>query len=51
MNLREPLVEVMRDPVIALYRDTRIRNSGDALELGALPGTRIAVAALLAKRS
>ena len=53
VNLRESVVEVMRDPdpATALYRDTRICTAGDALELVALPGARVAVAELLPKRS
>ncbi len=53
VNLRESVVEVMRDPdpATALYRDTRICTADDALELAALPGARIAVAELLPKRS
>lgn len=49
VNLREMLVEVMRgpDPATALYRDTQIANSGEMLELAALPGVRVAVAELL----
>ena len=52
VNLRESVVEVMRDPdpASALYRDTRICTAGDALELVALPGARVAVAELLPAR-
>ena len=52
VNLRESVVEVMRDPdpATALYRDTRICTAGDALELVALPGARVAVAELLPAR-
>jgi Uma2 family endonuclease len=53
VNLRESVVEVMRDPdpATALYRDTRICTAGDALELAALPGARVALAELLPTRS
>lgn len=49
INLREHVVEVMRDPdpATALYRDTRIATAGETLELAALPGARVAVAELL----
>ena len=52
VNLRESVVEVMRDPdpATALYRDTRICTAGDALEVAALPGARVAVAELLPAR-
>lgn len=53
VNLRESVVEVMRDPdpATALYRDTRIRVCGDEIELASLPGARVAVAELLPKRA
>jgi Uma2 family endonuclease len=52
VNLRESVVEVMRDPdpATALYRDTRLCNAGDEIELATLPGARVAVADLLPKR-
>jgi len=39
-----------RDHATGLYRDTRSCAAGDALELAALPGARIAVVDLLPKR-
>lgn len=53
VNLRESVVEVMRDPdpATALYRDTRILVCGDEIELASLPGARVAVAELLPKRA
>jgi hypothetical protein len=53
VNLRESVVEVMRDPdpATALYRDTRICTAGDVLELAALPSACVAVAELLPTRS
>jgi Uma2 family endonuclease len=52
VNLRESVVEVMRDPdpATALYRDVRTVRSGDELELVALPSARLAVADLLPNR-
>jgi len=49
VNLRESVVEVMRDPdrATALYRDTRVLRAGDEIELAALPSARVAVAELL----
>jgi Uma2 family endonuclease len=49
VNLRESMIEVMRDPdpATALYRDTHIATAGETLELAALPGARVAVAELL----
>lgn len=49
LNLRESVIEVMRDPdpATALYRETRIAAAGETLELAALPGARVAVAELL----
>jgi len=53
VNLRESVIEVMRDPdpANAVYRDVRVVQAGDTLELAALPGARVAVAELLPKRS
>ncbi len=53
VNLRESVVEVLRDPdpATALYRDLRTVRAGDELELVALPGAHVAVADLLPKRS
>jgi Uma2 family endonuclease len=52
VNLRESVVEVMRDPdpATALYRNTLICVTGDELELVALPGACVAVADLLPNR-
>lgn len=53
VNLRESVIEVMRDPdpATALYRETRICIGRDEIDLAALPGARVAVAELLPKRS
>lgn len=52
VNLRESVVEVMRDPdpATALYRVTRIATAGETLELAGLPGARVAVSELLPGR-
>ena len=49
VNLRDHLIEVMRDPdpATALYRDTRTASAGETLEIAALPGARVAVSDLL----
>lgn len=53
VNLRDFVIEVMRDPdpANAVYRDVRVVQAGDTLELAALPGARVDVAELLPKRS
>ncbi len=52
LNLREGLLEVMRDPdpLTAVYRDLRSHRAGDTIELAAMPGAQIAVAELIAPR-
>jgi hypothetical protein len=52
-NLRDDLVEVMRDPdpSQARYRTTRAAGGKEVLEVAALPGARAAVADLLPARS
>jgi len=49
VNLRESVVEVMRDPdpATALYRSARTCRAGDEIELAAVPGARVAIADLL----
>jgi Uma2 family endonuclease len=49
INLRDGVLEVMRDPVpsTALYRDQRTLRAGDRVEVASLPGASIEVAELL----
>jgi Uma2 family endonuclease len=49
LNLRARALEVLRDPhpASAVYRDRRVLAPGDAVEIAALPGARVEVAALL----
>jgi Uma2 family endonuclease len=53
VNLRDFVVEVMRDPdpANAVYRDIRIAQAGDEIELAVLRGARVAVSELLPKRA
>ena len=48
VNLRSGALEVMRDPdrATALYRDVRTLRPGETIELAALPGAAVEVAAL-----
>jgi Uma2 family endonuclease len=49
LNLRDRLLEVMRDPdpATGVYRDLRTLGAGDTIELVALPGASIAAAELI----
>jgi Uma2 family endonuclease len=52
VNLREGLLEVMRDPdpATAVYRDVRTHPAGATIELAAMPGVHVAVAELIPPR-